>query len=188
MSLRRPRSVRDLLTYRLNRLMAGSGAMITRLCEGRYGITRREWRLICLLADAGSMSPSQLSAQAHLERGRVSKHITDLIDKRLLVRQGDASDGRRAVLRLTDAGRRLYDELFPQSVALNREVLRVLSAAEVGMLDRMLERLTERAEAMAGSHSVDAKADRRHGGSRKPRPNPLDPLWRPLPAVREVEA
>ena len=78
MSLAEPATVHDLLNYRLDRLLAKSGSMIVRLCEGRYGITRREWRLICLLAAHGAMSPSELSERAHLERARVSRHITDL--------------------------------------------------------------------------------------------------------------
>lgn len=49
MSFARPATVDDLLNYRLSCLLASSGAMVTRLCEGRYGITRREWRLVALL-------------------------------------------------------------------------------------------------------------------------------------------
>jgi DNA-binding MarR family transcriptional regulator len=77
MSLADPHTVDDLLNYRLSRLFASSGAMVIRLCEGRYGITRREWRLIALLAAHGAMSPSQLAARAHLERARTSRHITE---------------------------------------------------------------------------------------------------------------
>jgi len=162
-----PRSVHELLNYKLNRLMASSGAMITRLCEGRYGITRREWRLICLLADAGPMSPSDLAAQAHLERPRVSKHITDLVEKRLLARIKSDTDKRRALVSVTHKGLRLYQELFPQSAELSRQVLRTLSAAEVAAFDVALDKLTHQAELLAKSGVVDAKADRRHGGSRR---------------------
>ena len=68
MSFSEPLSVDDLLNYRLSRLLASSGAMVTLLCEGRYGITRREWRMICILAAHGALSPSELAQQAHLER------------------------------------------------------------------------------------------------------------------------
>src|SRR5690242_5678015 len=116
MSLSDPRTVDDLLNYRLSRLLENSGAMITRLCEGRYGITRREWRLVALLAADGPMSPSQLAARAHLDRARVSRLITELRAKQLVRRVRVAEDARRARVMLTDAGQRLYAELFPQSV------------------------------------------------------------------------
>lgn len=41
--LRDPQAASDLLMYRLNKLMAVSGSLVIRLCEGGYGITRREW-------------------------------------------------------------------------------------------------------------------------------------------------
>ena len=48
--LRDPQTLDDLLNYRLLRLYAQSGAPVIRLLEGRYGISRREWRLLALLA------------------------------------------------------------------------------------------------------------------------------------------
>ena len=44
--LRDPQAASDLLMYRLNKLMAVSGSLVIRLCEGGYGITRREWGLL----------------------------------------------------------------------------------------------------------------------------------------------
>ncbi|MFL6693662.1 MAG: MarR family transcriptional regulator, partial [Ramlibacter sp.] len=98
MSLANPQTVHDLLNFRLSRLLENSGAMITRLCEGRFGITRREWRLVALLAAHGGVSPSDLALLAHLERGRVSRLITDLRAKGLVRRARVAHDGRRATV------------------------------------------------------------------------------------------
>ena len=42
------RPLDDLLLYRLSRLLSVAGSMVIKLCEGRFGITRREWRLIAL--------------------------------------------------------------------------------------------------------------------------------------------
>jgi DNA-binding MarR family transcriptional regulator len=167
MPLDQPRTVDDLLNYRLSRLFAASGAMVIRLCEGRYGITRREWRLIALLAAHGAMSPSELAQRAHLERARTSRHITELTEKRLIRRVRDAEDGRRAEVDLTEEGRRLYDELFPQSVHFNCEVLSVLSPSELAAFETALDKLTEHAEQIAAGKPVAEKADRRHGGARR---------------------
>src|SRR5688572_11079077 len=64
--LRAPRTLDDLLNYRLLRLFALGGAPVIRLLEGRYGIARREWRVLALLAAHGGMSPSALAERAHL--------------------------------------------------------------------------------------------------------------------------
>ena len=167
MSFSQPATVEDLLNYRLSTLLAASGAMITRLCEGRFGITRREWRLICLLAAHGALSPSDLAARAHLERARVSRHITDLVAKALLARVRVAEDGRRALVALTPNGNQLYRELFPQSVRLNNMLLQGLEPGELAVFDQVLSRLTDHAEQLARSDLLQEKADRRHGGSRR---------------------
>ena len=170
MSLADPRTVDDLLNYRLSRLFASSGAMVIRLCEGRYGITRREWRLIALLAAHGAMSPSRLATLAHLERARTSRHITELASRELIRRLPDLQDRRRAEVDLTDQGRQLYDELFPQSVRFNCEVLAALTPAELQAFEDALAKLTLTAERIAAAKPVKEKADRRHGGARRVRP------------------
>lgn len=178
MSFDQPATVDDLLNYRLNCLLASSGVMVVRLCEGLYGITRREWRLIAILAAHGVMSPSELAARGHLERARVSRHITELVAKKLMTRVGMPEDKRRAQVELTDQGRKLYDELFPQSVKFNNMVLQALTASELAAFDRALTRLTEVAERLSNSHPVVAKADRRHGGSRRfVKPESVGGLW-----------
>lgn len=167
MSFAEPASVEDLLNYRLNRLLASSGAMVTRLCEGRYGITRREWRLICILAIHGALSPSELAQRAHLERARVSRHISALIAKKLISRLDVPGDGRRALVQLEAAGASLHAKLFPQSMQLNNLILHALSPVELTAFDAALSRLTEAAEKLNSSHPFTEKADRRHGGSRR---------------------
>lgn len=167
MSFTRPVTVEDLLNYRLSRLLESSGSMVTRLCEGRYGITRREWRLVCILASQGAMSPSDLAERAHLERARISRHVGDLVAKQLVDRVGLAGDKRRVSVALTARGRQLHDELFPQSVHLNNLVLEALAPAELAAFDATLARLTEAADRISASQATGDKADRRHGGSRR---------------------
>ena len=167
MTFAHPATVEDLLNYRLSRLLESSGSMVTRLCEGRYGITRREWRLVCILASQGAMSPSELAQRAHLERARVSRHVGDLVAKKLVVRVGLEGDKRRARVELSARGRKLYQELFPQSVEFNNLVLETLTPGELTAFDNALARLTEAADRISGSHAPGDKADRRHGGSRR---------------------
>ncbi|GGH57690.1 transcriptional regulator [Comamonas phosphati] len=177
MSFPDPRTVDELLNYRLSCLLEASGAMITRLCEGRYGITRREWRLIALLAAHGAMSPSELALRAKLERPRVSRLITELVAKGITARVGDREDKRRALVRLTDEGSALvrltdegsalYEELFPRTIVFHKQVLAALSAEELAAFDAALLKLTEQATRIAAMKPVAEKADRRHGGARK---------------------
>lgn len=167
LSLRDPRSLDDLLNYRLLKLHALSGTPVIRLLEGRYGIARREWRLIGLLAARGALSPSALADEAQLDRPRTSRAISALVAKGLLTREPLPGDARQAVVALTASGRQLYDEVFPQVADINRAVLEAVDDAAVQALDRLLHQLTERARVLNGERVQEVRADRRAGGSRR---------------------
>jgi DNA-binding MarR family transcriptional regulator len=167
MTLSRPRCIDELLNYRLVRLFAVSGAPVVRLCEGRYGISRREWRIVALLAAHGPLSPSALAERGELDRARTSRAIGSLAAKHLVLRAAQPGDARRAVVALSEAGQHLYDELFPQVAEINRRLLEVLEPALVAALDEALERLSEHAATVNRAHALDVQADRRHGGSRR---------------------
>lgn len=158
------RPLDDLLLYRLSRLIAVGGSMVIRLCEGRFGITRREWRLIATLASRGELSSSQLAEHAQLDRARTSKAVGSLVAKGLLSRAHPAGDRRQVLLGLTARGHGLYDELFPLVTQINAGLMEALDADAAGRLDDALRRLQARAERMAGE-AVLPKADRGRRGS-----------------------
>lgn len=161
--LSRPEAIDDLLLYRLSRLLSVGGAAVIRLCEGRFGITRREWRVLSLMAQYDGLLPSQLAERAQLDRARTSRAIGSLVSKQLLQRSPRAGDRRLADLCLTPAGRALHDALFPLVVGINQQLLEALAEAEVDALDTVLDRLQQRAEAISRQQTDLPKADRRKG-------------------------
>jgi DNA-binding MarR family transcriptional regulator len=167
LSLRDPSSLDELLNYRLLRLYAASTAPVTRLMEGRWGITRREWRLLALMAAHGALSPSALAERANLDRARTSKAITSLVSKRLVGRAAQQGDARRASIVLSESGRRLFDEIFPQVAAINARVMAVIDDTTALALDRALDLLTAHAVQLNRELAQDVHADRQAGGSRR---------------------
>ena len=147
--LRAPVDLDDLLNYKLSRLLALSGTPVVRICEGRFGISRREWRLIASVAAHGPLSPSSLADHAHLDRARTSRAITSLVAKQLLVRSTRSGDRRRAEVALSASGRALHDQLFPQVAVLNQAVVSVLDDATLDAFDAALDRLTAKAEQLS---------------------------------------
>lgn len=161
-----PEVLDDLLLYRLTRLLAVAGGVVVRYCEGRYGITRREWGMLAILAAHGAAGSSELARQAQLDRPRTSRAIGALQAKGLVERTTPGGDARQVRVALTARGRQLYREMFPLVSRFNVDVLSVLSGDEIAQLDDMLARLRVRAEALAASDDLPL-ADRRHGGSRR---------------------
>lgn len=162
-----PRSILDLVNYCFARFESYSGSLVTRMCEGEFGITRREWRFIALLASHGALAPSQLATQASLDRARTSKALALLMEKGLVERAAVRGDGRRSEVRLSPQGQAVYDRIFPRVVEINLAMLAPLSEVERGELARMVALLQQRAEEVAASGVFDTHADRRHGGSRR---------------------
>lgn len=163
-----PQQHDDLLNYRLKRLLLIGGAPAVRLCEGRYGITRLQWRITAALVEAGPMSPTLLAQRTGVEYAGLSRAVKELKAKGLLARSEIAGDRRRATVSATDAGNQLYQNLFPQLAAINRRIVEALDADEAQALDRILAKLIARAQQIYDDGGgVDARADRRLGGSRR---------------------
>jgi DNA-binding MarR family transcriptional regulator len=164
--LRDPRALGDLLIYRLGRLYATAGAMTLRVCEGEFGIPRREWRLLAVLGEAGELQPSDLATRAELDRARTSRALAGLQAKGLVARQAVASDRRLALVSLTDQGRALHLRMLPRVAAINGAILARLGDSDVAQLDHLLDALQVQATHVLGA-SAWPKAERRRGG-RKP--------------------
>ncbi|MDE1949147.1 MAG: MarR family transcriptional regulator [Burkholderiales bacterium] len=117
-SFTEPRALADLLHDRIATLESHCGAIVTRLCEGEFGVTRREWRFLGLLAQHGSLRPSELALLASLDRGSTSKTLASLLDKGLARRSATRGDARSANIGLTPSGHALYEEIFGALAAL----------------------------------------------------------------------
>lgn len=170
MSLRHPTTLDELLNYRLVKLLGFSGAPVVRLLEGRYGIARREWRLLAALATLGPMSPSGLAQEIQLDRPRTSRALGGLVEKGLVERARMPGDRRRATVRLTAAGEALHREIFPQVSAFNTQIMAVLDDHAAAALDEALQLLSRHARDVNRLAFVDVHATRRVGGARRPPP------------------
>ncbi len=159
MTLVQTRTIDSLLLYRLSLLLSVAGSMVIRLCEGRFGITRREWRLMAALAGRGPMGSSQLAEYAQLDRARTSKSVSSLVAKQLLARVACAGDRRHVVLSLTPSGQALYEKLFPLVERINTDLMGALAPVDAACFDASLALLQARAERMV-EEAVLPKADR----------------------------
>jgi len=164
--LTHPRTIDDLFLYRISRLLVTGGAQVIRLCEGTFGITRREWRILALLAQGDGLMSSELAGRAQLDRARTSRAVTVLAAKQLVSRNPRPGDRRSVMLSLTPAGRALFDALFPQVAAINRSLLGALDDAELERLDTALATLQARADTLvqAQARLGGARGDGRGGG------------------------
>lgn len=140
-SLQQRISFEDMLLYRLGLLSSEAGAVVVRLCEGQYGVTRREWRMLALLYGHEKLTPSALAERANLDRARTSRAISALVEKGLLTRDIKPSNRKEVQLSLTAKGHSLYETLMPEIQNINREILTALSESETQQLNDFLAKL-----------------------------------------------
>lgn len=159
-SIEDPRGIQDLLLFRLSKILAIGGSMVTRLCEGQYGITRREWAVMALVGQAEEMRWSKIVEQSELDEAPLSRAISSLVTKGLVSKRRVPSQG--VWVALTASGRTLFAEFFPVTRSINLRLLEGLERADLDRLDAALNRIRMNAVAAVEQAQLP-KADRRRG-------------------------
>ena len=77
-----PRALKELFSYRLNRLAYVSSRIAAGLNESRYGVGPREWRIIALLGAAPDMSLNAVAREA-MERmlDKLTAHALEMLNE-----------------------------------------------------------------------------------------------------------
>ncbi|MBO9642306.1 MAG: MarR family transcriptional regulator [Pseudacidovorax sp.] len=166
-ALGQPRTIFDLLNFRISEFYNVAGSLVTRMCEGEFGITREEWAFLAIMAALGPVSPSDLARQSTADRSQTSKAIRHLVERGLIQRETVPTDRRRAVVQMTARGMAMYRKVFPRVVHIHRELLCTLDADEQAVLARCIQKVQVRALEVERDGLVDATTDRRKGGSRR---------------------
>jgi len=149
----------DLLNFQLWQLHAHASAPVIRWCEGRFGVSRRQWRLVATLAQAGgALTPSALADQALLDRSRTSKAVSECVEKGLMWRGRGQQPGERVRVGLSEAGWTLHRQLMPLVHRWQQRLLDGLHPQDVAAFQRVLAALTERAQAWQADEARPWKA------------------------------
>jgi DNA-binding MarR family transcriptional regulator len=138
--------LQHFLTYRLSRVQAKLNTQASRLLRDHAGITLTQWRILALIGVEGLRRSSDLSRHAALDKGMISRNLKSLLADGLILSEGDDSDQRAQMLRLTEKGRLLVDRTLP--IMRQRQTLLrgVLEAGELATLYRALDKLELAAE------------------------------------------
>lgn len=87
-----------------------------------HGVTEQQWRVIRALAEFQPADASELARRSFLLAPSLTRILQFLEREKLVKRSSDSNDQRRSVFVLTAKGRRLYDEVGPDSELLYSEI------------------------------------------------------------------
>jgi DNA-binding MarR family transcriptional regulator len=159
--------IHDLLSYRLaviSGLLSRSAALRYRR---EFDVTLWEWRAIALLGAEAPMSLNELAKGAGLDKSQMSRVVSALTARGLVLRESDANDGRGVRLALSRSGQRTYAGLIRAAGERDAALRASLPAADRERVERLLAALHACARelwsaerAAAGLRPREAKARR----------------------------
>lgn len=135
--------------YRLAVLADQVSQCMAQVYAERFELSRDEWRVLAALYERTTMKTADAIAHTTLDKMQASRAIARLESAGLISRSEDAFDRRHRVLRLEPSGRALVRKIVPLVQARATFLLEALDDAERAVLDRALDKLTQRARQLA---------------------------------------
>lgn len=136
------------LPYRLSVLSNRISTAIAQLYAERFALGMTEWRVLAVIGPSPGLTASEVVERTAMDKVAVSRAVDRLVRSGRLQREVDEADRRRSLLRLSSAGRAVYDEVVPAALSLEQRLLAQIPPKAQAQLDRLLAQLGEAAEAL----------------------------------------
>lgn len=129
------------LPFRLTVLSNRLTRRVAHFYGEQFKLSASEWRIMAVLGQQGAMSVVAVIAHTTMDKVRVSRAVAKLLNAGLITRQSDPQDRRRAILDLTMAGQKMYQEIVPLVQDVESDMVAALSGAERAVLDSALAKI-----------------------------------------------
>src|SRR5688572_16198656 len=140
--------IKDLISYQVHTV----ANLLSRGAELRYrrefGVSLWEWRTVALLGAAEPQSLGDLARAAGIDKSQMSRVVSGLTKRKLVMRAANDEDGRGVQLRLSKSGRKLYTGLIGAAAQRDAALRDCLSANEKNVFERALTKLAGQARAL----------------------------------------
>ena len=132
--------------YRIGYLFNHYAGPVYKWSAAEFNLHRPEFATMFCAVHLDDALASDVVALSGIPKNSVSRAVARLIADGLMKREQHEQDGRKAILRLTKKGRRIYEEMLPRFVTRQERMLAVLDPAEIKEFDRLLDKLVERGD------------------------------------------
>jgi DNA-binding MarR family transcriptional regulator len=143
-----PLQLDRFIPYRLSVLSNTISMIIAGAYQREFGLSIPQWRVMAVLARFPELSAVEVAERTAMDKVAVSRALQGLLSSKRVLRAYDKGDRRRSILRLSAAGQAVYRRVAPLALRYEEELLSALSASDQRVLDRLLSRLLEKAQAM----------------------------------------
>ena len=114
-----------------------------------FGLSRGEYLLLFCLSHQPDLTAQDVARVTGRPRNTISRAVHRMLDEGYIDRRPDPVDGRLARLTIRPEGRRLHERIVRRFQEREAALLGVLDPTERAQLDRLLNKLVDRAIAAA---------------------------------------
>jgi DNA-binding MarR family transcriptional regulator len=139
--------------YRFSRIAARVGNYVAQMYVTRHDLTMPAWRCLAVIARYQPLTAKELATLTSTDAFKVTRAIELLVRRKLIRRDVDKEDRRRASLSLTAEGRTVYKDIEKFTMRLEQELTAEFDQAETAMLRQILDKLDRQFETRIGPHS-----------------------------------
>jgi DNA-binding MarR family transcriptional regulator len=112
------------------------------------GLPWVECGIVAVLGRREPVTINRLAELLGMDKAQLSRALSALVDRKLVVRSANPRDSREVLVRLSPAGLLKHDTMVSAGMERNATLLAGLSASEIALLGGVLDRLAKRASEM----------------------------------------
>ncbi len=139
----------DVIFYHIERAIKSYRQFAqARIKKLGHDITIDQWLLLRVLSDNPDISQKELASSVFKDNASVTRIIDLLVRKKLIIRHNHKLDGRRATLKITEAGQKAISKIGTV-VSQNRKLaLEGIKQQELDVAKRILRRISNNCSGM----------------------------------------
>lgn len=134
-------SPNDLIVYSIGRLYVLLDSYLYNSAYKEYSLNSAKFNLLMVIKHVGKdrgLSQTELGNNLYVTAANITKLVDALEKDGLVLRTASSNDRRVNLIKITDKGSRLLDEIWPKHVSGINKILENFSSADKDKLDQLL--------------------------------------------------
>ncbi len=133
--------LQDFLPFRLNRVATVLSRRLSALYMEEYGLDIPQWRVMATLGYRETCTAQSIVCATYTHKSTISRAVSKLIAAGLVESFSSPADKREILLRFTDDGRQVYEELVPLVKKVEADIIDELGEGSYARLQQAIESL-----------------------------------------------
>lgn len=105
-------------------------------------VSAEEWAILLILWSKGEQTPTALADVTFRDRTTITRLIDQMVKKQFVVREHDEKDRRRVLIKASDKGQALKDELVPIAKSMIATATSGISPQDIETTVKTLNQMT----------------------------------------------